>query len=594
MNIRISWLVLCFSLAAVSASGQETYLSTRETLEKQFENHLTWSIQSALSDYFPERTFVVKADVRLVPVVPKRELPPLADPLPDQEITRLPGLPVMPDDNTGTQNQMEERRRMLSRLQESRLSVKWVRVQVLVDEQLGEEEVRFLRRLVALTADLDPGRGDRVRIERMRFPGPLEPEVQQEESAPDVPVSPPPEPETQKAAPFWLPFWFMAGLALMLLALFLFGLNKISRQLAGMIRAPSAPGQSENGSRPAVRHGIHEHADHDRQEEEKKQALRSGVIESLVGTPASSARVLSQWIHQEGEIGHKKVAVLLASTSRSLIDLVGPYLGPEDAARVQLQMDRLEQEDLEALEWRVLNQFDHDLRQMALRARKEYEGEDALAFLYKMTDDQLLHLIKPLKKGVKAIVLAQLRPDRAAKLLQAFDAEARKEILAAMGNIEKIPADVYQHIARQLAARARELQNMRFVRADGIESLVDVLEQMDEKTQDETLQFLATQDVELAEKVRRRFLSFQDILQLPGEELRELAVHVDRELLARSLVKVDEKATNRILNALPDRLAEMVRASLETLDDVPEEEVARARREVLRKAREVHLKKMQG
>ncbi len=583
MAFALSW--------PLTGLGQElAQLSRIEELEKSMEANLTWNLENALLMYYPENKFVVKANVELVPVKVQNELPKLPEALLNREVNHLPGLPFLPDANSPQATNPEVQSSLARQVKEQRLALKRAWVNVLLDENFTDSDVRFIRRLVALTADLDPRRGDQVKVERMPFPLRDVP-VEEPALAEEPPVQPDTLPaETEASSPWW-PWAILAGALLLFLLLFVWSMRKLVRALSDGLR----PLQHLHTPPPAVKPALAPAAEVAQQLEEEKQAeqvqkLKSEVIDAIVGTPAMTARLLQTWIQHHGERGYEEVAILMLATSRSLIDLLAPYIGPEAAGNVQLKMDQLTQEQLEQQQEAVLERFDRELRHYALRVRARQEEEDALAFLYKMSDDQLLHLIKPLKKGIKAIVLAQLRPEKAAKILRTFDPEARRAVLAAMGNIQNIPADVYQHIARQLAGRAQELERMRFVKADGVEALVEVLDQLDEQTQIDTLQHLQTQDVELAKRVRSRFLTFDDLLEMPVDKLRDLAIQVDRELLAKSLTTVDEAAAEKIIRALPEQLAEMVRASLETLHDVPEAEVVQARRELLRTARDLFQK----
>lgn len=589
--LTITFFTILFLFPAPSHAQPTVELSRIEELEQSMEANLTWNLENALLLYYPENKFVVKANVELVPVKVPRELPKLPEALLNREVSHLPGLPFLPGANETQPSDAETNSSLAREVEKQRLALKRAWVNVLLDENFTDSDVRFIRRLVALTADLDPRRGDQVKVERMPFPLreiPVE-EPARAEAPPAQPESLPPT--DQKSTPSWLPWAALAGVILLFLLLFVWSIRKIVRALSDGLQ-PLQHLQTQRGeSQPASA----DKTELVRRIEEEKQAehlqkLKSEIIDAVVGTPVMAAKLLQTWIQHHGERGYEDAALLILATSRSLIDLLAPYLGPETAGHIQLKMDQISREQIDTHQEAVLERFERELRQYALRVQAKQEEEDALAFLYKMSDDQLLHLIKPLKKGIKAIVLAQLRPEKAAKILRTFDPETRRAVLAAMGNIQNIPADVYQHIARQLAGRAQELERMRFVKADGVEALVEVLDQLDEQTQIDTLQHLQTQDVELAKRVRSRFLTFDDLLEMPEDQLRDLAVQVDRELLAKSLTTVDEAAAEKIIQALPDQLAEMVRASLETLHDVPEAEVVQARKELLRTARDLFQK----
>jgi flagellar motor switch protein FliG len=283
---------------------------------------------------------------------------------------------------------------------------------------------------------------------------------------------------------------------------------------------------------------------------------------------------------------------LFASVSISLLDTIAPYLGGDGVASVKRKLLEVTEEQRNSEAPVVLRQFDEDLRRLVLKAGEADEEQEALSFLNQMTDDQVQHLLKPLKVGVKAIVLAHLRANRAAKIVGKMEPNERQAVLAAIGNIERIPLEVYQHIARQLSLRANELRKMRYVRANGVDALLKVMEHLDDYTQDDVLDYLRTQDVQLAQKVSKNFMTFNELLELPGDQLRHYARDFDRETLAKSLIRVDESEVERIINSLPERLAELVRASLESQSAVADEDVEQARRELMRSVRAKKFQKV--
>ena len=62
-------------------------------------------------------------------------------------------------------------------------------------------------------------------------------------------------------------------------------------------------------------------------------------------------------------------------------------------------------------------------------------------------------------------------------------------------------------------------------------------------------------------------------------------MEVDRETLAKSLLTVDEQTVEKILQSLPEKLGELVRASLESNSGISEDEVSEARRSLMRTLR---------
>ncbi|MCH7674239.1 hypothetical protein IH879_04715 [candidate division KSB1 bacterium] len=574
-------LIFIFTASIIFAQGELGERALTD-IESSMEANLTWNLQNALLLYYPETKFVVKANVELQKVKLKRELPKLPDALLSKELKNLPGLPYIPENLGGSQAAEANTANLRDEVQANRYDVRRIRLNVLVDRSLSENDMSFIRRYVTLIADLNPKRGDRVRIEAFTFPVKAN-FMKDEEKTPELPFQP--EVEGANTAIDWKPYAFAAGLAVLLLLFFLIGLRSVVKNLkqnsvVAVASKSEATPESEN------------HKDFNLEGEKTSSrdlaSLKSSLIDTIVGLPAASAKVFHRWIDNKGNEGVTDVAILLASVSKPLIELVAPYMGQEATESIQHQIAVLEETDLPEKSPGLLKQFDEDMRTLALKTSKDAAENDELAFLNQMTDDQVQHLIKPLKVGIVAIVLVHLRANRAAKVLSKLEPDRRKAVLAAMGNIERIPSDVYQHLARQLAVRAGELKKMRYVRANGFDSLVKVMEHLDEDTQDEMINYLQTQDMNLAQKVSEKFMTFNQLFEMPEEKLAEIAVDFDREALAKSLVSVDEETVEKMINSLPEKLGELVRASLEANLDISEDEISKARRNLMRSVRAKH------
>lgn len=555
-------------------------------IEKSMEANLTWNLQNALLLYYPENKFVVNTRVKLQKVSPKTILPELPDALLSKDLTNLPGLPYLPESLAEAKEAPQDNLR--SQINKKKFEINRIRVDVLVDKSLVQKDWSFIRRFVNLTANLEPSRGDAVRIEGLDFPEKADffPEDEEEVAATLNESLAKPEAfnEPQKSKVDWMPYVFAAGLALLLLLLFWAGQRNIAKFLKHPDEAASkakvlSPNETITLPSRAAANGSTKN-----EIVQSSDALKARVIDVIVGAPNASSKVFSGWIEEQGDEGLFHTAIVLSVASRSLTNLMEPHFGQQLTIDIHQRITLLTPEEVEQNSVRLLTQFDGEANKLILKDK--YDSEvDALEFLNHMTDEQLQHLIKPLKTGVMAIVLAQLKTNRTAKLISKLDSDERKIVLSAMGNIDKIPADVYKHIANQLAVRANDLQQMRYVRANGTDALVKVLDYMDEDEQNETIQYIQTKDVFLARKVNKQFMTFGQLINQSSDKMREVALEIDRDTLAKSLITLDDNVVEGIITSLPEKLGELVRASLEVNINIPESEVADARRAMMRKLR---------
>ncbi|KAA3612654.1 MAG: hypothetical protein DWQ05_18565 [Calditrichaeota bacterium] len=585
---RLFFTGMVWGLACVGSSAQiPASEKTLEGIEKTMEANLSWNLETALLTYFPETKFVVKANVQLEKVRKRKPLPPLPDVLLKKEVMSLPGLPFIPGQGNDNEQENDQFREVA---ENSGMQVKRLNVNVLVDKSFTEGDWAFIRRLVSLSADMDPKRGDRVSVEAFDFPvkanyfnrlgtKSLRDSSKQEAFTQSL------FPDEQLAGMDWRPFIFAAVIAGIFLIILFWGMNSILKKLS-----PERPKVMPEPT-PSSEQKPQDKETEASSDEAAFRTLKSSVVDAIIGTPRAAAQVIKTWVKTDERNGPRDAAILFRATSKHLNGFLAEHLGAKISADVQQHVEEVPEDEVVTAGPELIKRFDENLRNTAISAIRNEEEIDALAFLHQLSDDQLLHLIKPLKDGVRAIVLAQLQPERAYKLIKSLEPRKQPAALAAMGNVEKVPADVYQHIARQLLVRAKDVESMRFVRSDGIDALVNILDFMDDFDQEQILEYIETQDLNLSQRIKAKYMTFSQLVELPAEKVRELAFTVDRDLLAKSLIHVDDSTVNRIIEALPDKLAEMVQASLEASNDVTDEEVTLARRQLMRTVRQSAISK---
>ncbi len=134
---------------------------------------------------------------------------------------------------------------------------------------------------------------------------------------------------------------------------------------------------------------------------------------------------------------------------------------------------------------------------------------------------------------------------------------------------------------------------MRFVAADGIESIIDVISNLSVDGQDQYIKSIAEMDIELAQKIQRFYVTFKDLTTLPEEILSKVLQDVERESLSAALVHVSEEFLIAILNLFPERMQQMIRSGVEANESITPESIDVARKQILHSVR-AELKSLGG
>ena len=188
-----------------------------------------------------------------------------------------------------------------------------------------------------------------------------------------------------------------------------------------------------------------------------------------------------------------------------------------------------------------------------------------------------------------ALVLAHLRPEAASVVLNRFDTPTRVDIAQAIATMEVSTQPVIEVVAETLKARVRSAlapsTNNEVV--GGIQPLVDIMQRSDIATEHELLEELGRRNPALAEDVRARMLSFDDLVKLDARDVQQVIRGIDAAQLALALKGADEAIIALVRENMSERNRELVDDEISLLGKVRKQQVMEARAELVRAMREL-------
>ncbi len=217
---------------------------------------------------------------------------------------------------------------------------------------------------------------------------------------------------------------------------------------------------------------------------------------------------------------------------------------------------------------------------------RESKGDSRkpFAFLDKLSDEQIGYLILAEPPAIMGIVLAQLGPERQMKIYERLDHNQRIEALMELGDTDALNLEAVATVAADLQEKARYLPKASEFERGGGEKLADMLGRMPLEQADLFMDKLSQDNPELYKEVKRFYLTFDDIFQLPDEVLRDVLNVMDLDVLARAVKGIDEETVGQAIKVLPDKKQAMYEPVEEALS---KREVGEARRSVMEQVRKM-------
>ena len=177
------------------------------------------------------------------------------------------------------------------------------------------------------------------------------------------------------------------------------------------------------------------------------------------------------------------------------------------------------------------------------------------SFLSNLNDEQIFYLINTEAPKVIALTLDQLDQTRKMKIMNRFDADMKHTIIMELGKLNEIPLEGVVSVAKELRNKTSFLPSPREFSRGGPKSIASILNQMSGDEAEQYLEQLAADDPELYTEVKKYFLSFDDLLNMPEHIMRIFwrNPEVDVDELGKALKGFDTTGVDNIKSYLSKR-----------------------------------------
>ena len=205
-------------------------------------------------------------------------------------------------------------------------------------------------------------------------------------------------------------------------------------------------------------------------------------------------------------------------------------------------------------------------------------SENMFEFLVKLDDEQLFALLSPEQPRVIALALEQVDNEKRMIFLSKIDPEKQNKIVLQTGNLNDIPLEAIIHTAKELKKKSAFLPGpVKFSRGGG-QSVSDMLSKMPEEDAKRYLEQMKTDSPDLLKDVKKYFLLFEDILQMPETIAAKFWADPDIELevMALALVEYDTETVTKLQEYLPGKKQAMFTPKTEE-DSISKREIDEAK-----------------
>lgn len=210
-----------------------------------------------------------------------------------------------------------------------------------------------------------------------------------------------------------------------------------------------------------------------------------------------------------------------------------------------------------------------------------------VASLAKTEPQQLARFLAGEHGQTQALIIGHMEPKQASALLMKLDPEARAECVKRLATMKRFSPDAAAKASRVLRRRFGASGDQSRRSDTGFKNLADVMNRLDAGTAKQILETIETDEPNLAINIRDMMFTFENFLEVPEPDLRELMNSVDKKTLMVALKGASEDLRSHIYRTMSSRAVEIMKEDSEMMGPVRGKDVAKAQGEIVAIARKL-------
>lgn len=172
-----------------------------------------------------------------------------------------------------------------------------------------------------------------------------------------------------------------------------------------------------------------------------------------------------------------------------------------------------------------------------------------------------------------ALVLSTQHVEHASEIIANLPEEIQADVVYRIAKIEKVSPDVINRIEDALHREIGLVGGREQREIGGIDKVVELLGSMKNSLDVDILDTIEETDAEMAEEIRKRMFTFENLIALDGRSLQMILREVNNDSLTMALKTASDEMKEKIFANMSNRAADMIRDDLEAMGPVRLSEV---------------------
>jgi flagellar motor switch protein FliG len=221
-----------------------------------------------------------------------------------------------------------------------------------------------------------------------------------------------------------------------------------------------------------------------------------------------------------------------------------------------------------------------EARKVLEKLAKSLQSGQNFSYLSKIKPQQLSDFILNEHPQTIALILAHMDATAAAETLSLFPDDLRGEVSMRMANLGDISPTIIKRVSTVLESKLEALTSYK-VEVGGPRSVADIFNRLGNKASKATLAYIEQVDEQLANAIKEMMFTFEDIIKLDNQGIRELLRSVDKKELTLALKTASDPLKDKFFSNMSQRASQTMQEELQFLGAVKVREVEAAQRKIV-------------
>lgn len=198
---------------------------------------------------------------------------------------------------------------------------------------------------------------------------------------------------------------------------------------------------------------------------------------------------------------------------------------------------------------------------------------------------QILSFLQGEHPQMITLILSFLPPDRAAAILGGLSNAEQAEVALRIAKMDRITPDVLRDTEKELEKKFSAVVGGDFSVTGGVDAVVQIINKAGRKTEKNILEILDEKEPELAEEIRKKLFTFEDIVKVDDRSLQKALRDIDNKELAMALKGISEDMREKFYRNMSGNAVEILKEEMEYMGPVRLRDVEESQQKVVDRIR---------